>query len=91
MNALIYALVQTFHSVINLYIWIIIIAALISFVRPDPYNPIVQILHRLTEPVFNFIRQKMPFVIFSGIDLSPLLVILGLQLVDNFMMRALLG
>ena len=91
MNALIYALVQTFHSVINLYIWIIIIAALISFVRPDPSNPIVQILHRLTEPVFNFIRQKMPFVIFSGIDLSPLVVILGLQLVDNFMMRALLG
>jgi len=91
MNALLYALVQTLHTVINLYIWIIIIAALISFVRPDPYNPIVQILHRLTEPVLNFIRQKMPFVIFSGIDLSPLVVILGLQLADNFMMRALLG
>jgi len=91
MNALLYALVQTLHTVINLYIWIIIIASLISFVRPDPYNPIVQILHRLTEPVLNFIRQKMPFVIFSGIDLSPLVVILGLQLADNFMMRALLG
>jgi YggT family protein len=91
MNALLYALVQTLHTVINLYIWIIIIAALISFVRPDPYNPIVQILHRLTEPVLNFIRQKMPFVIFSGIDLSPLVVILGLQLLDNFMMRAMLG
>lgn len=91
MNALIYALVQTLHTVINLYIWIVIIAALISFVRPDPHNPIVQILHRLTEPVMGFIRQKMPFVVFSGIDLSPLVVILGLQLVDNFMMRALLG
>jgi len=91
MNALLFALVQTLHSVINLYIWIIIIAALISFVRPDPYNPIVQVLHRLTEPVFTFIRQKIPFVIFSGIDLSPLVVILGLQLIDNFMMRALLG
>jgi len=91
MNALFYALVQTLHSVINLYIWIIIIAALLSFVRPDPYNPIVQVLHRLTEPVFAFIRQKMPFVVFSGIDLSPLVVILGLQLIDNFMMRALLG
>ena len=91
MNALLYALVQTLHTVINLYIWIIIIAALISFVRPDPHNPIVQILHRLTEPVLNFIRQKMPFVIFSGIDLSPLVVILGLQLLDNFMMRAMLG
>jgi len=91
MNALLFALVQTLHSVINLYIWIIIIAALISFIRPDPYNPIVQVLHRLTEPVFTFIRQKIPFVIFSGIDLSPLVIILGLQLIDNFMMRALLG
>jgi len=91
MNALLYALVQTLHTVINLYIWIIIISALLSFVRPDPYNPIVQILNRLTEPVLNFIRQKMPFVIFSGIDLSPLVVILGLQLADNFMMRAMLG
>ena len=91
MNALIYAIVQTIHTVLNLYIWIVIIAALLSFVRPDPYNPVVQILHRLTEPVMNFIRQKMPFVVFSGIDLSPLVVILGLQLVDNFMMRAVLG
>jgi YggT family protein len=91
MNALIYALVQTIHSVINIYIWIVIISALLSFVRPDPYNPVVQILNRLTEPVMSFIRAKIPFVVFSGMDLSPLVVILGLQLVDNFMMRALLG
>lgn len=91
MNALLYAIVQTLHTVINLYIWIVIIAALLSFVRPDPYNPIVQVLYRLTEPVMGFIRRKMPFVVLSGIDLSPLVVILGLQLIDNFMMRALLG
>jgi len=91
MNALIYALVQTLHTVINIYIWIVIIAALISFVRPDPYNPIVQILHRLTEPVLNFIRQKIPFVVLSGIDLSPLVVILGLQFLDIFMMQLFLG
>ena len=91
MNALIYAIVQTLHTVINLYIWIVIIAALLSFVRPDPYNPIVQVLYRLTEPVLNFIRRKMPFVVLSGIDLSPLVVILGLQLIDNFMMCAVLG
>ena len=91
MNALIYALAQTLHSVINIYIWIVIISSLLSFVRPDPYNPIVHILYRLTEPVFFFIRSKMPFVLFSGIDLSPLVVILGLQLVDNFMMRLVLG
>ena len=91
MNALFYALVQTLHTVINLYIWIVIISSLLTFVRPDPYNPIVQVLNRLTEPVLAFIRNKMPFVLFSGIDLSPLVVILGLQLVDNFMMRAMLG
>ncbi|WP_309498379.1 YggT family protein [Sulfurovum sp.] len=91
MNALIYAIVQILHNVMNLYIWVVIIASLLSFVRPDPYNPIVQILNRLTEPVLNFIRNKMPFVVFSGIDLSPLVIILGLQLIDNFMMRAVLG
>lgn len=91
MSALIYAIVQTLHTVFNLYIWIVIISALLSFVRPDPQNPIVQILHRLTEPVLGFIREKIPFVVFSGIDLSPLVIILGLQLIDNFMMRALLG
>ncbi len=91
MSALIYAIVQTLHTVMNLYIWIVIITALLSFVRPDPHNPIVQILHRLTEPALDFIRRKMPFVVFSGVDLSPLVIILGLQLLDNFMMRAVLG
>jgi YggT family protein len=91
MNALLYAVVQTLHSVINLYIWIVIIAALLSFVRPDPRNPVVQVLYRLTEPALDFIRRKMPFVVFSGVDLSPLVIILGLQLLDNFMIRAVLG
>ena len=91
MNALIYSIVQLLHTVINLYIWIVIISALLSFVRPDPSNPIVQILYRLTDPVYNFIRQKMPFLVLSGIDLSPLVIILGLQFLDTFMMRAFLG
>ena len=91
MNALIYSIVQLLHTVINLYIWIVIIAALLSFVRPDPHNPIVQIIYRLTEPVYNFIRSKMPFVVLSGIDLSPLVIILGLQFIDTLMMRALMS
>ena len=91
MNVFIYAIVQLLHTVINLYIWIVIIAALLSFVRPDPYNPIVQVLYRLTEPAYKFIRSKMPFVVLSGIDLSPLVIILGLQFIDTLMMRGLLG
>ncbi len=90
-DAFIYSLVQLVHMVINLYIWIIIISALLSFVRPDPSNPIVQALYRLTEPVYYWVRRKMPFVIISGIDLSPLVIILALQFLDIFMMRLFLG
>ena len=91
MSALIYSIVQLIHTVITIYIWIVIISALLSFVRPDPSNPIVQTLYRLTDPVYQWLRQKMPFLIISGIDLSPLVIILGLQFIDTFMMRALLG
>jgi len=91
MNALIYAIVQLLHTVITVYIWIVIISALLSFVRPDPSNPIVQTLYRLTEPVYSAIRRKMPFLIMGGLDLTPLVIILGLQFIDTFMMRALLG
>ena len=91
MNALIFSIVQLLHTVINIYIWIVIISALLSFVRPDPHNPIVQILHRLTQPAYSFIREKFPFVFISGIDLSPLVIVLGLQFLDTFMMRTFIG
>ncbi len=84
MNALLFAIVQLIHSVISLYIWIIIISAVLSFVQPDPRNPIVDVLNRLTQPAFIFVRQKMPFVGFSGIDLSPIGIIFALQLSIHF-------
>ena len=90
MSALIYAIAQVFLTVINLYIWIVIIAVLLSFVRPDPRHPVVQALYRLTEPVFEWIRRKMPFVVISGIDLSPLIVLLALQFVDVLIRKALI-
>lgn len=79
------------RSIGTLYIWIIIIASFLSFVRPDPYNPIVQVLNRLTEPAFAFVRKKLPFVMFSGIDLSPLVIIFGLQFADILIRNMLLG
>ena len=60
---------------LNVYMWVIIIRALISWVTPDPYNPIVQILTRTTEPVLRPIRKLAPpYKI--GIDLSPLIAVL---------------
>ena len=79
------------HTIMTLYIWIVIISAFLSFVRPDPNNPIVQTLSRLTEPVFEFIRRKMPFVVMGGVDLSPLVIIFGLQLIDIIIRNSLLG
>jgi len=85
MNALFFAIIQLIHSVINMYIWVIIIASVLSFIQLDPRNPIVEVLNRLTQPVFSFVRQKLPFVVFSGIDLSPIVIILGLQFIDTLL------
>lgn len=66
-------------SVINIYIWVVIIAALLSFVNPDPYNPIVQFLYRITNPAYAFVRRFIKTQ-FNGIDLAPLVIIIGLQI-----------
>lgn len=65
------------------YKWIIIIAAVISWIRPDPYHPIVRFLYSATEPVLYRIRRMMPFVMVGGVDLSPLVVILALQFIGQ--------
>lgn len=70
---------------LNLYSWIVIIAALLSFVNPDPYNPIVRFIYGLTEPVFSFIRKKMPFIVINGIDLSPLIVLIAISIINSIL------
>ena len=67
-----------FTGLINIYIWVVIIAALLSFVNPDPYNPIVQFLHRVTQPAYNYVRRFMRTT-YSGMDIAPLVIIIGLQ------------
>ena len=87
-STLIEAVAQILHMVINAYIWVIIIAAVISWVRPDPYNPIVQLLQRVTEPAYVLIRRYIPTII-GGVDLSPLIIILALQFTDLFLVKLL--
>ena len=83
---LIQAITSTLAMIINLYIWIVIIAALITWVNPDPYNPIVQFLQRLTEPVYKKMRQFFPTVI-GGVDLAPLILIIALQFIIQILVR----
>ncbi len=87
-STLIEAVAQILHMVINIYIWVVIISALITWVRPDPYNPIVQVLTRLTEPVYAFVRRYIPTVI-GGVDLAPIIIIFGLQFLDLFAIKLL--
>ncbi|MDF1879375.1 YggT family protein [Sulfurimonas sp. SAG-AH-194-C20] len=66
-------------SLISVYIWILIISALLSFVNPDQYNPIVQFLHRITNPAYQFVR-KFIRTDFNNLDLAPLVLIVVLQI-----------
>jgi YggT family protein len=82
-DSLIVAFATIFISIISLYKWIVIISALLSWVQPDPYNPIVQVLYRLTEPAYIFIRRYIPTVI-GGMDMAPLILIFILQFLEIF-------
>jgi YggT family protein len=86
---LISALAGVLETVLNIYMIIVIVAALITWVSPDPYNPIVRFLYAMTEPVFSFIRRKIPLP-FSGIDISPIIVILIIIFLKLFLVQTLM-
>ena len=75
---------------ITILTWVIIIRALISWVNPDPYNVIVQILHRVTEPILAPIRRIIPMHN-VGLDISPIIAILLLWFVRLFIVNSLFG
>lgn len=81
------AVAQVLNIVLTIYMWVIIARALISWVNPDPYNPIVRFLYQATEPVLSQIRRVIPF--FGGIDLSPLVAILVIIFLKRFLIQTL--
>jgi YggT family protein len=78
-----YSLLQLLFGIMQLYTWIVIIRALLSWVSPDPRNPIVQLLVRLTEPVQRPLRKLAPPHKLGGLDISPMLAILLIQFIEN--------
>ncbi len=66
---------------------VIIARAVLSWVSPDPYNQIVRIIHQLSEPILFPIRKRVPY--FSGIDFSPLIALLIIMFLDNFLVASL--
>jgi YggT family protein len=79
---------QVINLGLTVYMWIVIIRALISWVSPDPYNPIVRLLYRATEPVLWRVRRVLPIGGF-GIDFSPLIVILAILLLQSLLVEPL--
>jgi len=77
----IYGLLGIFNSLVMVYMWVIIIASLLTWVKPDPFNPIVQLLYRLTNPAYALVRRLVPTT-FNGIDLAPLIIIISLQILQ---------
>lgn len=71
-------------TIISLYKWVIIISALLTWVNPDPNNPIVQMLYRLTQPAYALVRKYIPTV-FGGMDLAPIILIFGLMFLEIFL------
>lgn len=85
---LISALAEVINLALSIYMWILVIRALISWVNPDPYNPIVQFLIRMTEPVLAPVRRVFP-PYSIGIDLSPLIVIFAIIFLKGFVVASL--
>ncbi|WP_448383093.1 YggT family protein [Desulfosoma sp.] len=85
---LLMAFAKILDIVLTTYMWIIIARAVLSWVNPDPYNPIVRFLYSITEPVLYAIRRRIPFA-FGGIDFSPMIVILVLLFLQNFLVPSL--
>jgi len=83
------ALTKILDMGLRIYMWIIIFRAVISWVNPDPYNPIVNFLYRITEPVMAPVRRWLPLRNI-GIDISPIIIILAIYFLRSFLIRSLM-
>ncbi len=86
---LLFGVARVLDAVLNLYFWVVIVSAVLSWVNPDPYNPIVRILRNLTEPVFYRVRKWIPFTYVGGLDLSPVVVLLAIQFINAVVIQSL--
>jgi YggT family protein len=82
------AIAKVLDIVLSIYMWVVIARAVLSWVSPDPYNPIVRFIHTITEPVLYQIRRRIP-VSFGGIDFSPIIVFLAIIFLQRFVVHSL--
>lgn len=83
------AIAMVLSGLLNVYFWVVVIAAVITWVRPDPYNIIVRTLRQLTEPVFYRVRKWLPFTYVNGLDFSPIVVLAAIEIINLGLVRTL--
>lgn len=89
MRNLIVAVATILDYVLWAYMWVLVIRAVLSWVNPDPYNPIVRALYSITEPVLSFLRRKFPLMA-GSIDFSPMVAILIILFLQRFLVKTLI-
>jgi len=90
MQVLLNALATVVNYIFQIYFYIVIGRAIISWVNPDPYNPIVRFLHSATDPVLYRIRRLVPLQ-FGGFDFSPIVLLLGLEVARQLLVGLIFG
>lgn len=85
---LLFAVARILDIALSVYMWILIIRAVLSWVSPDPYNPIVRALCSVTDPVLSFLRRRFPLMA-GSIDFSPMVAILAILFLKYFLVRTL--
>jgi YggT family protein len=85
---LVSAIATVLDLVLTFYMFLLIARAVISWVNPDPYNPIVRFLYNATEPLLSRVRRALPLFA-GGIDFSPFIVILAIYFLDGFLIASL--
>lgn len=85
---LLQAIAQILSMALSFYMWIIIIQALLTWVNPDPYNPVVRFMYKVTEPVLYRIRRFIPNL--GGMDLSPVIAIFAIYFLQKFLITTML-
>jgi len=85
---LLVAVAKVLDIALTIFMWIIIARAILSWVSPDPYNPIVRFIHNVTEPVLYQVRKRIPLS-FGGIDFSPIIILLAVIFLQQFVVQSL--
>mgnify|MGYP001819682000 CR=1 FL=1 len=83
-----YACAKVVDWILVVYMWVVIARVVLSWVSPDPYNPIVRFINNVTEPLLSQIRKRLP-VVYGGLDLSPILVFLAIMFLRAFVVKTL--